>query len=575
VRRLVLATGLLGSLALGCGGLGAGLLSTPAPQGITITTEYPGASPAEVEHTISIPVELAVVVIEGVQGVESLSTESASVVTAWYDPGEVEPYALRSALLEALQRSAPTLPQDADTPRLGAAAPQDRLLTRVAVGGAEGWQACARDLADRALTVPGVDRVLTAGLDTQRVVIQVDPDRLGAMGLAIEDVHWALTSTMLLPSDTSLRVTTLRNARSIEELGRVVLTVPTGVPLVLSDLASIQVDTRPSAPIVFLDQRPAALLSFLHQPQADRASTLRSLGQALEAVEARCSAGAQLQHMTPSAQVLALELDLPPGDEARTALAKHVEAIELDTAPAAVVLELGRPLYPGPGSALTERARLLLRYDRPPPDGTMAELIGALQASPGLRVLSWEGPGSHLELLLRGEDHAALTQSARQLAQALALPSQQTVVHDGLPPERPEIDLEVDEVRLAAYGISLAELHRAVRIATACLPVGEPGQPGADALPVELCSSPEGESPMQSVLGTRLRTPDGQAVPLSAVANVELHAAPAASLRVDLFPALRLGITSTEPDGRKLEAAVLEQLDELQLPAGVSVELRP
>lgn len=575
MKPLALTASIAGLLVLGCGGLGECLSSAPWRQGITVTTDYPGASPAEVEHAISIPLELSIVGLEGVQGVESLSTEGASVVTAWYDPSEVDPYALRSATLEALQRAEATLPQDSEAPWMGSAAPQDRLLTRVAMGGSDGWQGCAHDLARQALTVPGVDRVLTAGLDTERLVIQVDPGRLGATGLTLDDVQRALTSTEPHPTGALIRVPALQGARTIEELGHTVLAVRGGVPVVLSDLASIGVDTKPSAPLVFLDQRPGAMLSFLHQPQADRTTTLHALGQAMEAVEARCPAGAVSVNMAPSAQVLAAELELPPGAQARMELAEHIEAISLGTAPDDVLLELGRPAHSALPRALPERARLLLRYDSPPPEGTTADLISALQALPGLRVLGWEGPGSRIGLLLRGEDHASLTHGAELLEQALHLPSHQTVVDDGLLPERPEIIIDADRERLAVLGITMADLSRAVRAATDCLPVGEVGEPGSDRLPVELCSLGDGDSPMQSLLYTQLRAPDGQAVPLSQVAGVELRAAPAALLRVDLYPALRLRISSTEPDARKLHDTMFELLEGLELPAGVSVELTP
>jgi multidrug efflux pump subunit AcrB len=575
MKHLAAILGIAGLLVLGCGGLGERLWPAPSQQGVTITTAYPGAPPPDVEHSISVPVELAVLGIEGVQGVESLSLEGASVVTAWYDPREVDPYALRSAVLEGLQRAESSLPQDAEASWLGSAASPDRLLARVAVTGSEGWQACARDLAQQALTVPGVDRVLTAGLDTERLVIRVSTGRLGAANLGLDDVQRALADTTPHPSGALIRVPTLQAVRSIDELGHTVLVQRDGVPVYLSDVARIEVDSRPSAPRVVLDQQPAALLTFFHQPQADRASTLSALGQAMEAVEARCPAGSVSVSMAPSAQVLAVELGLVADEAARRELAGQVEAIARSMAPADVLLELGRPAHTDLSSALPERARLMLRYDRPPPDSSMGELVAALRTLPTLRVLGWEGPGSRTELLLRGEDHAPLPQVAEDLVRALELSLQQTAVDPGLIPEHPEIHIDADRERLAAYGISPVELAEAARAAIACLPLGEVGDGDADTLPVELCSVDEGDSPMLALLYSQLRAADGQLVPLSAVASVELRAAPGALLRVDLYPALRLRITSTEPDQRVLDKAVADTLEVLDLPAGVSVELQP
>ena len=60
-----------------------------------------------------------------------------------------------------------------------------------------------------------------------------------------------------------------------------------------------------------------------------------------------------------------------------------------------------------------------------------------------------------------------------------------------------------------------------------------------------------------------------------AVAEVQISAGPAALQRVDLYPALRLRITSTEPSERRLRDTVLETISRQVLPAGVSVELGP
>jgi multidrug efflux pump subunit AcrB len=62
------------------------LLPDVAYPRLVVYTTDPGAAPAEVERFITEPVEQAVSTVPGVQGVESVTREGASLVTARFAP---------------------------------------------------------------------------------------------------------------------------------------------------------------------------------------------------------------------------------------------------------------------------------------------------------------------------------------------------------------------------------------------------------------------------------------------------------------------------------------------------------
>ncbi len=84
---------------------------------VTITTVYPGASPGEVENTVTKKIEDAVSSLELVKKVESKSYESLSVVMVTLQPEADADYSLNDAQrkINAIEKD---LPEDADPPSL-------------------------------------------------------------------------------------------------------------------------------------------------------------------------------------------------------------------------------------------------------------------------------------------------------------------------------------------------------------------------------------------------------------------------------------------------------------------------
>ncbi|HNU58975.1 MAG TPA: efflux RND transporter permease subunit, partial [Aquaticitalea sp.] len=82
---------------------------------ITISTVYPGASPSEIENTVTKKIEDAISSLENIKKIDSKSFESVSMVMIQLNAGSNADYALNDA-----QRKVNTiladLPDDADPP---------------------------------------------------------------------------------------------------------------------------------------------------------------------------------------------------------------------------------------------------------------------------------------------------------------------------------------------------------------------------------------------------------------------------------------------------------------------------
>src|SRR5581483_2989708 len=77
--------------------LGYELIPKFASNAVTITTVYPGASPSEVENTVTKKIEDAVASLENVKKLESKSMENTSVVTITLTNNADADYALNDA----------------------------------------------------------------------------------------------------------------------------------------------------------------------------------------------------------------------------------------------------------------------------------------------------------------------------------------------------------------------------------------------------------------------------------------------------------------------------------------------
>src|SRR4029077_4637980 len=86
-----------------------------SPPLVQVATFYQGASPGDIEKTITSPIEKAVSSVSGVDHVESTSKQGVSIVRVWFnwgsnlDTGEIE-------IIERVQTIMNTLPPGVQQP---------------------------------------------------------------------------------------------------------------------------------------------------------------------------------------------------------------------------------------------------------------------------------------------------------------------------------------------------------------------------------------------------------------------------------------------------------------------------
>ena len=166
---------------------------------ITAQTQYPGAGPEEVERTVTYPIEQAISRVSGVQQVVSTSRRGFSNVQVLFDWGRD----LNTALVEVIQnvqRIAQNLPDGAAQPSVLRFDISNIPVVQIVVRG-DGLDArqlfqLAQDTIEPQLArIDGVSQGFVNGGLVRQFNVNVDPQRLAAVGLTMQDVDAAIRHT--------------------------------------------------------------------------------------------------------------------------------------------------------------------------------------------------------------------------------------------------------------------------------------------------------------------------------------------------------------------------------------------
>ena len=230
---------------------------------VQVLTDSPGLAPEEVEQFVTFPVETAMSGLPRIEEIRSLTKFGLSVVTIVFEEG-TDIYWARQQVAERLAEAREAIPEGYGEPSL---APITTGLgeiyhfevvgePRCSPGGPDApdcWSLMElRSILDWIVTpylrtVPGVVEVNAFGGQVKTFQATVDPERLIAYGLGVEEVVTAIRANNLnagggyVPFGGEQYV--VRGEAligSLADLGRVVVASADGTPVYLRDLADLE-----------------------------------------------------------------------------------------------------------------------------------------------------------------------------------------------------------------------------------------------------------------------------------------------------------------------------------------------
>ncbi len=227
------------------------LLPKISPPVITIATVYPGASPYEVETSVSKPIEDAVSSLDDISSIATTSAEGVSFAFIEFNQGADVDVALQNAQRKIGEITG-KFPADVKAPAISKFAldeiPVVRLGATSTMPAREFYQFMKDNVKPRLSKLPGVGQVTLIGGDEREIRVNLDAARLRGYGLSVLQVTEIIKASNLdFPTgnikdeDGQYVVRVAGKFHSVDDLRDLVLgRSKTGGDIRLSDVAEVQ-----------------------------------------------------------------------------------------------------------------------------------------------------------------------------------------------------------------------------------------------------------------------------------------------------------------------------------------------
>ena len=268
-----------------------------APMAVVVCY-YNGASPSDMEELVTRPLESAVMGVSGVKEVSSTSADSVSQIMVTYEEGTNLDIAA-TKLREKFDQL--TLPEGAIDPIIMNMNMNELMPTAmIALVGDDlaELQTLADDVVVPALErIDGIAQVSVNGGVTQQISVEVDPTRAAGLGLSHSYISQFLAGQNLLypggemhSGSKTLTVSTDAKFRSVQDVADMLISLPTGGTVRLSEVADVRLESNDPDAIAKMGDSACVMLQVSKQSGANEVA-------ASKAVEKRL---AQLQADNPS-----------------------------------------------------------------------------------------------------------------------------------------------------------------------------------------------------------------------------------------------------------------------------------
>ena len=296
---------------------------------VTVVTEAHGMAPTDVENLVTFPIETALNGAPDVRRVRSSTKIGLSVVTVEFEWG-TDLYQARQVVAERLQLARAALPADVAAPAMAPAASIMGEILFIALAsdrhaGMEIKNTAEQVIKRRVLAVPGVADVLPIGGDTQQFQVTLDPERLAAYGLTVDQVAEALRAAnqntsagFMVEGGQEYLIQGLGRIATLADIGETVIVRRSGEPgqsspsqpVLVRHVAEIAIGPAPTRGVGSHNGRPAVVLGIQKQPGANTLELTDRLDATLEEIQAGLPAGMKIErHIFRQADFIRVSID--------------------------------------------------------------------------------------------------------------------------------------------------------------------------------------------------------------------------------------------------------------------------
>jgi CzcA family heavy metal efflux pump len=266
-----------------------------APPHVLVQTEAPGLDATQVEALVTRPLEGLLAGTENVKSVRSTSSQGLSAIQVVFDRGG-DPYRQRQVVTERLAESAGLLPASVAAPLLSPLSSSMEYLVHFGYTSDRLSPVELRDVVQwivkpQILAVPGVAQAQIFGGEVRERQIQIDPAKLAAASLSLDDVLAAAKRATELIGGGYLETATQRiviqaqaPGATLEALSQAVVGTRDGIAVRLSDVAAVREGAEPRFGDALIAGKPGILIETSTQFGANTLEVTRALEERLDAL---------------------------------------------------------------------------------------------------------------------------------------------------------------------------------------------------------------------------------------------------------------------------------------------------
>ncbi|MGI8315322.1 efflux RND transporter permease subunit [Halobacillus mangrovi] len=261
----------------------------------SISTVYPGATPQEMERTVTNPIEQELLNVQGVDEVTSASTTGFGTITATLS-GEADSNTVNSKIRQIVSDVSRGFPDEVQDPEVNTD------LTTSSVASYHLLANSDEDLYDlrekietwrtELTSITGVESLLVKGLPEQKVAVQLDNEQLQENQLApfqvIESINKEIAPSAIGTQQENGQIYQLifNKYSDIEELEKLsVGTTPEGEPITLQEVGSITFTNKDADDLISVNDQSALSITVLAKEGVNISSLQEEITAKVEDLE--------------------------------------------------------------------------------------------------------------------------------------------------------------------------------------------------------------------------------------------------------------------------------------------------
>ncbi|MBS7455987.1 efflux RND transporter permease subunit [Coralloluteibacterium stylophorae] len=261
---------------------------------VLVFLPYPGSNPQEIETNLIRPVEEALATLPGIKRMQSQAGADQGFVFIELADWDRDVEIAAAQAREKLDAIRDELPEDFQRYQIRKFSTSDEAALRVRLASKQdltgAYDLLDRELVQRVERVPGVARVELSGAPPSEIEVALDPDRLSAHGIALNDLAQRLRAVNFSVSageidDRSgrrVRVQPVGEMRDLDELRDLVIDER---GLRLADVAEVRLKPQRVDYGRRLDGRPAVGIDVYRERNANLVEVTRAVLAELEQVK--------------------------------------------------------------------------------------------------------------------------------------------------------------------------------------------------------------------------------------------------------------------------------------------------